>query len=56
MLVLSRRVGERIWIAPDTILVVTEIRPGQVRLGFEAPRSVKIGRLPANDVPVRRDE
>ncbi len=47
MLVLSRRVGERIVIGsgPDAVVVeVLEIRPGQVRLGFHAPPEVEIMR------------
>lgn len=45
MLVLSRRLGEKIIIADNVILTVLEIRPGYaVRLGLEAPADVKIER------------
>ncbi len=42
MLVLSRKPGERILIDPDIAIVVTEIRGGQVRLGFECPRHIRV--------------
>jgi len=56
MLVLSRKLNETI-IIDDTIRVtVVDIRPNQVRLGFEAPNEVVIYReelrgraRPAND-------
>jgi len=44
MLVLSRKIGERIHIGQDVIVVVTAIGGGQIRLGIEAPRSVVIRR------------
>lgn len=44
MLVLARRVGERILIGPDIKVVVTEIGGGQVKLGIEAPPEVPIHR------------
>jgi carbon storage regulator len=46
MLVLSRKLGEKIRIADNIILTVIEIDRGKVRLGVEAPR----------DVPIFRDE
>ena len=46
MLVLSRRVGEELWIDDNIRVVVLETRRGQVRLGIQAPR----------DVPVLRKE
>lgn len=42
MLVLSRKVGERIMIGDDVSVQVVRIRDGQVRLAFEAPRHVTI--------------
>ena len=42
MLVLGRKVGEEIVIGNLVRLVVVDIRPGQVRLGFVAPREVSI--------------
>ncbi len=44
MLVLSRRVGEGITIGHDIRVAVLEIKGGQVRLGIEAPPTVRIHR------------
>ena len=44
MLVLSRRVGERLLIGDDIEIVVLEAKSGQVRLGIEAPREIPIVR------------
>lgn len=42
MLVLSRKIGEKILIGKDITLVVVEVDRGKVRLGFDAPRDVTI--------------
>lgn len=58
MLVLSRKMGEQIWIGDTIRLKVLEIRGGVVRLAFDAPRDVRIDReenLPA-DHPGRQQE
>ena len=44
MLVLGRKVGEKIHIGEDICLVVVQVRGNQVRLGFEAPLEVGIRR------------
>jgi len=44
MLVLTRKVGERIRIGDDVSVQVLEVRGGQVRLGFAAPTEVRIFR------------
>ena len=46
MLVLSRKVGQKIIIADNIEVTVLEIRGDKVRLGITAPR----------DVPVHREE
>jgi carbon storage regulator len=46
MLVLSRRIGERLVIDDRITVTVVEIRGGQIRLGIETPR----------EIPVRREE
>jgi carbon storage regulator len=44
MLILSRRVNEKIVIGDDIIVSVVEVRGDQVKLGIEAPRHVKVFR------------
>lgn len=44
MLVLTRRLGERLRIGPSIEVVVLEIRGREVRLGVSAPASVPIHR------------
>ena len=44
MLVLSRKVGERIVIGPNIVVTVLEVRGNVVKLGCEAPASVPIHR------------
>jgi len=46
MLVLSRKIGERILIGPDISVTVVRIAGGAVRIGVEAP----------SDMPVIREE
>ena len=44
MLVLTRRERERLKIGDDVTVTVVGIRGNEVRLGFEAPRSVPVHR------------
>ena len=44
MLVLSRKIDERIVIAEDIVVTVVGVHSGQVRLGFEAPEDIAIRR------------
>lgn len=44
MLVLSRKLGEKILIGKDVTITVVDIDRGKVRLGVEAPRDVTIFR------------
>ena len=46
MLVLSRRIGERLVIDAKITVTVIEVRGGQISLGIEAPP----------EIPVRREE
>ena len=52
MLVLSRKVDEKVVIGPDIVVTVLEIRGNRVRLGIEAPREVPVHR--AELVPVHQ--
>jgi carbon storage regulator len=42
MLVLSRKLGERVHIGEDIVVTVVKVDRNQVRLGIEAPPSVAI--------------
>ena len=44
MLVLSRRVGERLIIGDDIVITVIDVRSDGVRIGIDAPRSVRVNR------------
>lgn len=44
MLVLSRRVGERIWIGDQISVTVVRLTNGGVRLGIEAPPELPVVR------------
>lgn len=44
MLVLSRKVGESIHVGCYVVVVVVGATAGRVRLGFEAPKDVRIVR------------
>ncbi len=44
MLVLTRKLGQRLIIDDNVVVTVLSIRNGQVRIGIEAPRSVPIKR------------
>lgn len=52
MLVLSRKLGEKIWLTGDIWVTVVDIDRGKIRLGFEAPEGITILRqelLPMNE-------
>ncbi|TFH03720.1 MAG: carbon storage regulator CsrA [Spirochaetales bacterium] len=44
MLILARRINERIVIGDNIHISVVDIRGDQVKLGIEAPRNVKVFR------------
>lgn len=44
MLVLSRKLGEKIYINDNICITVVDIDRGKIRLGIEAPRDVPIYR------------
>jgi carbon storage regulator len=44
MLVLSRKVGQRIWIGDEISVTVVRISGGAVRLGIEAPPQMPVTR------------
>lgn len=44
MLILTRKLGERLLIGNDVCISLLEIKGSQVKLGIEAPRSVDVHR------------
>ncbi len=62
MLVLSRKIGEKILIGDHIVLTVVKIDRNQIRLGIEAPTDVKVYReelvstpdKPATDVATKQ--
>ena len=44
MLVLTRKVGEKLLIGDDVVVSVVEVNRGSVRLGVEAPRHLSVFR------------
>jgi len=44
MLILSRKINEKIMIGDDISVSIIEIRGDQVRLGVDAPKSIKVYR------------
>jgi carbon storage regulator len=44
MLILSRKIDEKIKIGNDITLTIIEIRGDQVKIGVEAPKNVKVFR------------
>ncbi len=53
MLVLSRKINEKILIGEDIVITVVKIDRNQVRIGIEAPGSVPIYR--EEIVPIHAD-
>lgn len=44
MLILTRRTGEAVHIGEDIVVRVLGVNGGQVRLGFDAPKSINVVR------------
>ncbi len=44
MLILSRKINEKIKIGEDITLTILEVRGDQVKIGVEAPKDVKVFR------------
>lgn len=44
MLVLSRKLGESIQIGDGIVITILDVRPSRVRIGIDAPPSVRIER------------
>lgn len=44
MLVLSRKLGEKIYVGENICITVVDIDRGKIRIGIEAPREVPVCR------------
>ena len=44
MLILTRRVGESLWIGDEVSVTVLGIKGSQVRIGVNAPKSISVHR------------
>jgi carbon storage regulator len=44
MLILARKIGERICIGDDVVIEIRKIEPGRVSIGVLAPQSVPVNR------------
>nr|WP_106783728.1 carbon storage regulator CsrA [Lysinibacillus timonensis] len=42
MLILSRKVGETIWIGEEVEIFISEVKGEQVKIGIRAPRNINI--------------
>ena len=49
MLILSRKINEKIMIGDDISISIIEIRGDQVRIGVDAPKTVKVFRQEVYD-------
>lgn len=60
MLVLTRKVGEKIIIDDDIEVTVVSVKSGQVRVGINAPKEIKVQReellLRAQNEPIYLDK
>ena len=56
MLVLSRRVGERLVIGEDIVITVIDVRSDGVRIGIDAPRHVRVNRAEILEAVTRANQ
>src|SRR3954468_11264684 len=56
MLVLTRKLMERIYIGDEICVTVVRLEGGQVRLGIEAPRQIPVVRAELRPLPGTRGE
>ena len=52
MLILMRRLGEKLFIGDDITVTVRSIQGGQVKLGVQAPEDVAVDR---EEIRIRKD-
>lgn len=42
MLILTRKMGESIWISDEIEIIISEVKGDQVKIGINAPRTMEI--------------
>lgn len=55
MLILTRKESERIYLGDDIVLTVVRVGSDKVRIGVEAPSSVRVLRLELSDLVQRQE-
>lgn len=53
MLVLSRKIGERLHVGPDVVIVISRVAGNRVTIGIEAPEDICVVR---GELKPTRDE
>lgn len=56
MLVLTRKVGERLVIGDEVVITVSEVKGENIRLAIDAPKTVKIYRGEIYDAIVKENQ
>lgn len=56
MLVLTRKLKERIRVGDDIVITVVKLESGRVRIGIEAPDDIKIIRDEIAGTPPRKSD
>ncbi len=56
MLILSRKVNEKVVIGDDISVTIIEIRGDQVRIGIDAPKKVKVFRQEVFDAIMEQNK
>jgi carbon storage regulator len=56
MLVLTRKLGQKLMVGENIVVTVLSVRNGQVRIGIDAPRSVAIRREELEALPAPADD
>lgn len=56
MLVLSRKLGEKVFIDETIVITVVDIDRGRIRLGIEAPRDLPVYRQELKPIDAPEDD
>lgn len=56
MLILSRRIGEKLIIGDNVTVTILAVKGNQVRIGIEAPRNVRVDREEIHERIMKEEE